>query len=579
MANQKPIKLDTSNGVWTRFQTGDTVEVAHGGTGAATAAGARTNLGLTIGSDIQAHGAALDAISALSSNGFAVRNGTDWYTRSLNGVAGRVTVSNSNGSGGDVTIDLATVSNSNTGSFSKLIVDSYGRVTGTTPVVASDISSLVDSRYIRKDAVTVLDSGVTIRYNGSTTLSNPQDLATVQYVQDIASGGNAPWNEVALVTTTNITLSGIQNLQGETGSAGMRVLVAGQTDQKTNGIYVMASGSWTRATDADATDEFTPGRIVFCTDGDYLGSQWSYNGAASPTIGTTNLTFSQTGSGAVSVGGGLVKSGSTISVGTASSSRIVVNANDIDLATVGNSNSGTFLKLTVDSYGRVTGTTAVVSSDVSSLLDSYLTAVANLTTTGLITRTATGTATTCEIQGTAGRVTVTNGTGVSGNPVIDLASSGVSPGTYNSVTVDAYGRVTGGTSTPDKLNVSSFQNGEASSIAICRLVYSSGDGIVKLANGNSETTCDAVGFVAQTSIAASASGNIANSGFMEATTNQWDTVTGQSGGLTPGARYYMSVSNAGSITSTVPASGFVKQVGIAMSATTLSIQFGQLLRL
>lgn len=76
-------------------------------------------------------------------------------------------------------------------------------------------------------------------------------------------------------------------------------------------------------------------------------------------------------------------------------------------------------------------------------LDSDLTAVAGLTTTGLMTRTGTGTATTRTITGTS-PITVTNGDGVSGNPSITHATSGVTAATYThptSITVTATGHV------------------------------------------------------------------------------------------------------------------------------------------
>lgn len=54
--------------------------VANGGTGSSTASGARTNLGLAIGSNVQAHDVDLDALAALSKtdSNFIVGNGSTW---------------------------------------------------------------------------------------------------------------------------------------------------------------------------------------------------------------------------------------------------------------------------------------------------------------------------------------------------------------------------------------------------------------------------------------------------------------------------------------------------------------------
>lgn len=71
-------------------------------------------------------------------------------------------------------------------------------------------------------------------------------------------------------------------------------------------------------------------------------------------------------------------------------------------------------------------------------------AIAGLTSTGLVARTAAGAAAARSIAGTAGRVSVANGDGVAGNPTIDLAASGVVAGTFTKLTVDAFGRATGG---------------------------------------------------------------------------------------------------------------------------------------
>jgi hypothetical protein len=73
--------------------------------------------------------------------------------------------------------------------------------------------------------------------------------------------------------------------------------------------------------------------------------------------------------------------------------------------------------------------------------------------------------------GTAGRLIVTDGNGVAGNPTFDLASGVATPGTYNSVTVDTYGRVTSGSATPTNGVTVAGTNGEAGAIVIGKAVY------------------------------------------------------------------------------------------------------------
>lgn len=62
-------------------------------------------------------------------------------------------------------------------------------------------------------------------------------------------------------------------------------------------------------------------------------------------------------------------------------------------------------------------------------LDSDLTALAALSTTGLVARTGDGTAATRTITGTTNEITVSNGDGASANPTLGLADDAVLPGT------------------------------------------------------------------------------------------------------------------------------------------------------
>jgi hypothetical protein len=67
-------------------------------------------------------------------------------------------------------------------------------------------------------------------------------------------------------------------------------------------------------------------------------------------------------------------------------------------------------------------------------------------------------------------------------------------------------------------------------------------------------------------------------GVVTLTTAQWDAVvTGQSGGLTAGAWYYLSSATAGFLTTTAPSVGgtFKTLVGLAISPTELQLQLGE----
>ena len=54
----------------------------------------------------------------------------------------------------------------------------------------------------------------------------------------------------------------------------------------------------------------------------------------------------------------------------------------------------------------------------------------------------------------------------------------------------------------------------------------------------------------------------------------WDARTGQVGGLTPGATYYVGAT-PGSLTSTKPVAGYSTKIGVAQSPTVLVVQIGE----
>jgi hypothetical protein len=98
----------------------------------------------------------------------------------------------------------------------------------------------------------------------------------------------------ALVATTgNITLSGVQAIDGITvGSNAERILVWQQTDATLNGLYNASSGNWTRTIDLATNDQVADGMLVMVTQGSTnANKQFELQTADPITLGTSQLTF------------------------------------------------------------------------------------------------------------------------------------------------------------------------------------------------------------------------------------------------------------------------------------------------
>lgn len=191
--------------------------------------------------------------------------------------------------------------------------------------------------------------------------SASSDVATKNYVDNSVAG--IKWKEsVRVATTANGTLASAfangQTVDGVTLVTGDRILIKNQTTGSENGIYtVNASGAPSRATDADTGAEILQAAVWVQEGTINADSGWVCTTNAPITIGSTSLAFSQfNGGSSYTAGAGLTLSGNQFNVGTASSGRIVVNADDIDLAS-GIVTPGTYRSVTVDTYGRVTGGT------------------------------------------------------------------------------------------------------------------------------------------------------------------------------------------------------------------------------
>lgn len=102
-------------------------------------------------------------------------------------------------------------------------------------------------------------------------------------------------------STSNITLSGEQTIDGVAVVDGDRVLVTGQTSGANNGIYECDTGTWSRTKDWDGNYDIVTGTLVYVTSGT-SNSGWYYVATTGTiTIGTTSVTISMAGTSLAAV--------------------------------------------------------------------------------------------------------------------------------------------------------------------------------------------------------------------------------------------------------------------------------------
>lgn len=230
----------------------------------------------------------LAAVEGLATNGFAVRTGDGtWTTRSITDTAGRIVITNQDGVASAPTVDLAMVTDTTTGTFLKFTRDAYGRVEGTTAVVASDITALVDSTYVNVDGDTM---------TGSLTMSNDAHI-----VLPTPTGGFTLANHVVNKNYVDALVTGISWKEPVDSSGTTNPLTAVEGERFLN----TTDGKIYTATDVDTWDAgVSPvdGWAVFDRS-DETGYVFS---------GTNWVQF--TGGGQLTAGVGLLKTGNVLDI-------------------------------------------------------------------------------------------------------------------------------------------------------------------------------------------------------------------------------------------------------------------------
>jgi uncharacterized cupin superfamily protein len=241
---------------------------------------------------------------------------------------------------------------------------------------------------------TTLSGDLALGGNKITGLGNPtadQEAATKVYVDSVAQGLDLK-GSVRAATTANISLSGEQTVDGVSLVSGDRILVKDQSDETTNGIYVVAGGSWSRSVDADENSEVTSGLYTFAEEGTInANSGWVLTTADPITLGSSQLDFTQfSGAGQITAGAGLTKSANTLNV-IGTTDRITANADSIDIASTyaGQSSITTVGALTSGSIGSGFGNINIGASSLTagtasftSIVGSAITGSGNLSISG-----------------------------------------------------------------------------------------------------------------------------------------------------------------------------------------------------
>jgi hypothetical protein len=398
-----------------------------------------------------------------------------------------------------------------------------------------------------------VDVGTGLSFNPSTN-----NLSTTTFTG--ALSGNA----TTATTATNVAGGAAGSLHYQTAANTTAMLPIGTAN------YVLTSSG--SAPQYVAQSTLTVGSAGSATNATNVATTLQTAGTFYPTFVSSNTT---SGGQAEGVATALSFNAAT---GALSSTSFVgaLSGNSTTATTAGTSTnvattlvaSGTFYPAL---FGTA-GTSAGQASDVAAAL-SYNAATAALSTTtfvGALSGNATTATTATNVTGgAAGSLVYQTGVG---------ATSTLPLGTTNYI-------VTAGGSAPQYVNPATLSvgganyssitlnNGSGATTVICTPVYSNATGTYAVANAGGSTTKNIVGFLQSTSVTNGTPGTIITNGLMTATTAQWDAInSGESGGLTPGATYFLSAAG-GYITTVAPTvvGQWVVKVGTALSSTQLQV--------
>ena len=414
---------------------------------------------------------------------------------------------------------------------------------------------------------------------------NPQDAATKYYVDLVAQGlhvhapanlatgntlanilnipsGNVVYNQPGpegVGATLTFTGNSLTQLDGNTVTANMRLLIKNEANAVWNGVYLIGSNAFfiTRTTDEDQNADFAGGDFLFVTSGTQFADTGWVQVTDNVVIGTSNIVFNQfSGAGSYYGANGILVSGTEISA----------NVDNVTTAIIGgNIAVKDGAQLNYPNIGAATGTSLDLTGNVlAGNLNS------NASVTG-VDATFSGNISTTGAQGNIqGANTIFSDSFVSNGGLVDFNTNSANVQLGSNANVHLYGGSTGQvlitdgsgniswTSTP---NISIIQNGTSN----VTIPTTNGNVIVDV-NGNATLTVTGTG--ANITGTANISGNL-ESGNLSTTTAIITTgnITTINSGLLQNGNSNIAITSNGNITTTVASNSTMVVTGTGANIT------------
>jgi hypothetical protein len=240
------------------------IAVADGGTGSSTASGARTNLGVAIGSDVQAYSANTTALAAVASNGALTRTSAGAYSARTITAGSGISVTNGDGVSGNPTI-------ASTAPPTIMTVSSDRTFTSTTPAGVTGLSfsattlhsfDILCALFLQSAAITTGPHVAIVRptsdnaYEIRTTNTTAANTVSTDAVSECMTKGSATTGTAGCIFTDTPTASSdfLMTIRGgirpNSGGGTWSIEMATEVNLST---ITVKEGSYCVATDLGAT--------------------------------------------------------------------------------------------------------------------------------------------------------------------------------------------------------------------------------------------------------------------------------------------------------------------------------------